>query len=768
MRCSNPASTCSTLWTVARPIRTAFPKAIATRHAAHWRGRPGQKFLFNTFSHHRHTYVPWTPPKMALSNGNHRQVADLSQITSKLQALGISGLPKPEGVLLHPQRNPVDIYRAVIVDQLQKITGAAPEIIKNAVAWTQDLKHGDLVLPVPALRLKGKKPDELAAEIAEKFDSPLMEKPTVEKTSVKFFFKPEPLAKFVIPAIHQQKGNYGFNPTLGLEDPSNPESRHKKIIVEYSSPNVAKEFHTGHLRSTIIGGFLIKMFERAGWEAVSMNYLGDWGKQYGILSEGFEKYGNEEELLKDPVKHLNSVYVKINQDNSEEQKPAKILTEKKTELENLKNPPKPKKPAKGKEAEAPAPPKWTEEQEQELQKVTAELEKVQQELVDKPSIDERARRFFKRMVDGDPDALRNWQKFRDESIKAYEGMYSRLNIKFDDYSGESTVKVEDMEKVAQILAEKNISEDSKGAVIVDLTKHGAPTLGKTLVKKRDGTSLYLTRDLAANLERYEKYHFDHMIYVIASQQDVHVKQMFTILKLMGPPYSDVVAKCSNISFGMVKDPKGQTMSTRKGTVISLADSLDAAKDFMHDVMRRNVEKYKQVEDPEATADTLAISAIMVQDYSGKMVNGYNFDLEKMCSFEGDTGPYLQYSHARLCSIKRKAEVSEEEMLKADLSLITAKEGVSLIRSLAQWPDVFLNTYKTQEPVTVLTYLFKMTHLLSSCYDAVDRSNKNAKTLSVMYAESPEKKIALMAMYEAARIVLNNGMQLLGLSPVQRM
>lgn len=706
---------------------------------------------------------------MALSNGAaNGESATLSHVTSQLQTLGISDLPKPQGVQLYPQHNPVDVYRAVIIEKLHEITGADVPVINNAVQWTQDLKHGDLVLPVPALRLKGKKPDELAQEIAEKFDSPLLEKPTADKTFVRFFFKPEPLANLVIPSIHKLKGNFGWNPYLGLEDPSNPNSRRKKVIVEYSSPNIAKEFHTGHLRSTIIGGFLIKLYQRSGWDTVSMNYLGDWGKQYGVLSEGFEKYGNEEDLLKDPVKHLNDVYVKINRDNSEEQRPVKDITEKKDELEKKKNPPKPKKPAKGKEAEAPPENKWTDEDEQSLQKLVTELEEVQQQLVDKPSIDERARRFFKRMVDGDPQALANWQRFRDLSIEAYKEMYARLNIHFEDYSGESTVKVDDMETAAKVLSEKGISEDSKGAVIVDLSKHGHPTLGKTLVKKRDGTSLYLTRDIAANFERYEKYNFDQMIYVIASQQDVHVKQFFTILSLMGPPYSDIVAKCKHISFGMVKDPKGQTMSTRKGTVVSLADSLDSAKEFMHNVMKKNQEKYEQVADPEATADILAISAIMVQDYSGKMVNGYNFDMEKMTSFEGDTGPYLQYSHARLCSIKRKANVSDEELVKADFSLITAKEGVQLIRSLAQWPDVFLNTYKTSEPVTVLTYLFKMTHLLSSCYDAIDRNNKNAKTLSVMYAESPEKKVALMAMYEAARIVLNNGMQLLGLTPVERM
>lgn len=704
-----------------------------------------------------------------LNTSNLYTMADIEHITSQLKAVGISELPPIEGVPLYPHHNPIDVYRAVIIEQLQKITGADLAVINNAVQWTQDLKHGDLCLPVPALRLKGKKPDELAQEIAEKFDSPLIQKPTADKTFVRFFFEPESLSKMVLPAILKQQTKYGFNKSFGLEDPSNPNSRAKKVIVEYSSPNIAKEFHTGHLRSTIIGGFIIKLFKAAGWETVSMNYLGDWGKQYGVLSEGFEKYGNEEELLKDPVKHLNHVYVKINQDNSAEQKPASELAKKKDELEKLKNPPvKAKKPAKGKEAEAPEPVKWTDEQEHELQKVTEELEKVQQDLVAKPSIDERARQFFKRMVDNDKKALENWQRFRDLSIKAYIHMYARLNIEFDVYSGESTVKVEDMEKAANVLAEKGISEDSKGAVIVDLSKHGAPKLGKTLVKKRDGTSLYLTRDIAANFERYEEYKFDQMIYVIASQQDVHVEQFFKILSLMGEPYKDIVAKCKHISFGMVKDPKGQTMSTRKGTVVSLADSLDASKDFMHDVMRKNADKYAQVADPEGTADTLAISAIMVQDYSGKMVNGYNFDMEKMTSFEGDTGPYLQYSHARLCSIKRKAEVSEEEMLKADLSLIVGKEGVQLIRSLAQWPDVFINTYKTQEPVTVLTYLFKMSHLLSSCYDATDRSNKNAKLFSVMYAESPEKKAALMAMYEAARIVLNNGMQLLGLSPVQRM
>ncbi|QIW96087.1 hypothetical protein AMS68_001605 [Peltaster fructicola] len=695
--------------------------------------------------------------------------SSLEGITTQLKELGITEQPTFADVRLYPQHNPVDIYRAQIIDQVAKIANATPEAVDNALAWTLDLKHGDLVLPVPALKLKGVKPDELAKQIAEKFESVLIEKPIAEKTFVRFFFEPNALARFTVPTILQQKNTYGFNAQLGLKDPSNPRSEPQLVIIEYSSPNIAKEFHTGHLRSTIIGGFLAKLHERVGYRVISMNYLGDWGKQYGMLSQGFDKYGNEESLKSDAIKHLNEVYVKINQDNYAEQKDVKALKEKIDELKKLKTPQKPKKPAKGAAPEPLPEHKWTEEQEAELQDTIKTLQTKIKELEELPSIDEKARQIFKRMVDGDPQAVANWQRFRDYSIEKYKYMYARLNIAFDDYSGESTVTEEDMQSAGDKMEQVGLTELSEGAVVVDFAKHGKPKLGKTLVKKKDGTSLYLTRDIAANKERFDKYNFDKMIYVIASQQDTHVAQFFEILKLMGPPYSDIVGKCKNVSFGMVKDPKGQTMSTRKGTVISLEDSLDSVHDFMHEVMKKNTEKYAQIDDPEATADILGISAIMVQDFSGKMVNGYNFDMERMTSFEGDTGPYLQYAHARLCSMRRKNEdIPDEQLPYANLSLVTTKEGTELIRLLSQWPDVVANTLKTQEPITVLTYLFKMSKALSSCYDAKDHANKNAKTMSVVYAGSPEKKLALMALYESARQVLNNGMKLLGLTPVERM
>lgn len=707
---------------------------------------------------------------MATANGvSATTQPSLESVSTQLKQLGISEQPTFPNVLLYPQHNPVDIYRAQIVKQVAEIANVEPALVNNVLAWTLDLKHGDLVLPVPALRIKGAKPDDLAKDIADKFESSsLIQKPLAEKGFVRFFFEPKPLAQLTLPSILQQKENFGLNSRFGLRDPSDPKSESKLMIIEYSSPNIAKEFHTGHLRSTIIGGFLAKLYQRAGYRVISMNYLGDWGKQYGMLSQGFDKYGDEESLKNDAIKHLNEVYVKINQDNYAEQKDVKGLKEKIDELKKLKAPPKPKKPAKG---EAPQPPpehKWTDEQEAELQDTIKTLQTKIKELEDLPSIDEKARQIFKRMVDGDPEAVANWQRFRDYSIEKYKDMYARLNIAFDDYSGESTVTEEDMQKAGDKMEQSGLTETSEGAIMVDFAKHGKPKLGKTLVKKKDGTSLYLTRDIAANKERFDKYSFDRMIYVIASQQDTHVAQFFEILKLMGPPYSDIVSKCENVSFGMVKDPKGQTMSTRKGTVISLEDSLDGVHDFMHEVMKKNPDKYAQIENPDATADILGISAIMVQDFSGKMVNGYNFDMERMTSFEGDTGPYLQYAHARLCSMKRKTDIPDEQLQHADFSLVTTKEGTELVRTLAQWPDVFINTLKTKEPVTVLTYLFKMSKALSSCYDAKDHSNKNAKTMSVVYATSPEQKLALMALYESARQVLNNGMKLLGLTPVERM
>jgi arginyl-tRNA synthetase len=383
-------------------------------------------------------------------------------------------------------------------------------------------------------------------------ESPLLEPPTADdKGFLKFFFKPDALTRIVLPSILKNGPSFGFNTNLGLRDPSDPSKGKKKMIIEFSSPNIAKPFHAGHLRSTIIGGFLSNLYEGAGWEVLRMNYLGDWGKQYGVLALGFEKFGNEEALVANPIDHLFNVYVKISKEQGEEADKMKELRE---EIKALQ--------AKNEDI--------------------TEQEVKLQALIDE-GVDEQARKYFKRMVDGDKDAIAIWERFRDLSIDRYKKTYARLNIHYDDYSGESQVKDESMDKAAKIMEETKVSEDSEGAVIVDFTKLGAKKLGKAIVKKKDGTSLYLTRDIGAIMEREEKYQFDRMIYVVAAAQDTHLAQLFKIVEAMG--FKELSQKCQHINFGMVLG-----MSTRRGTVKFLDDILKDVGDKMHEVMRSNESK----------------------------------------------------------------------------------------------------------------------------------------------------------------------------------
>jgi len=362
--------------------------------------------------------------------------------------------------------------------------------------------------------------------------------------------------------------------------------------------------------------------------------------------------------------------------------------------------------------------------------------------------------YFKRMEDGDKEALELWRTFRSISIEKYKTTYARLNIHFTDYSGESTVKKETMEMAERILIEKGIAVQDKGATLIDFKKHGAKSLDVALIRNRNGTSNYLLRDIGAAIQRMHTYNMDKMIYVVMAEQEMHLQRLFKILELMGGEYAALSKKMLHVSFGKV-----QGMSTRRGTVKFLDDILNDVGESMHDVMRRNEDKYRQVQDADQVADILGISAVMVQDMSGKRINNYPFNIERMTSFEGDTGPYLQYAHARLSSIQRKVDLTHDQLLGADFSLLKEPSAVDLVRLLAQYPDVVNHTFKTLEPTTILTYLFRLTHQLSSSYDI----------LRVVGApEGMGTTIARAALYEAARQTIHAGMKLLGLSPVDRM
>lgn len=305
----------------------------------------------------------------------------MEDLTTTLSSLGLQTVPQEPNT--YPALNPFDIYRSHITELLSGVSGVDRHVIYPTLAWTAKPEHGDLQLAVPALRVK-KKPDEMKAwaqELADKFpESPLVQKPIVTNTSIGFFFKPEPLTSLVLPMVLKSGPAFGFNKSLGLRNPLDPTSGAKKMIVEFSSPNIAKPFHAGHLRSTIIGGFLANLYEGAGWDVVRMNYLGDWGKQYGVLAIGFDLFGNEEELVKNPIGHLYDIYVKVSTIQHEEAEQVKSL---KAEVAKAKE--------EGKDGA---------EQEEKIKKIETE------------GIDEQARKYFKGMVDGEEKALGIWKRFR--------------------------------------------------------------------------------------------------------------------------------------------------------------------------------------------------------------------------------------------------------------------------------------------------------------------------------------------------------------------
>jgi arginyl-tRNA synthetase len=481
---------------------------------------------------------------------------------------------------------------------------------------------------------------------------------------------------------------------------TNEDGKGKNVIVEFSSPNIAKPFHAGHLRSTIIGAFIANLYEANGWNAERWNYLGDWGKQFGLLAVGWEMFGNEQKLEEDAVTHLYDVYVRVNR-----------------------------------EAE------------------------------DKPEIHDRARAYFRSMEDGEEKAVGLWKKFRDLSIKKYIDTYARLNIHFDVYSGESQVKKENIIKAMELIRESDFVErEDNGALLVDLKRY---KLEKAIVERADRTPLYITRDIGEAKQRWDKMTaekgkgFDKMIYVVASQQDLHLGQFFKVLELMKYDWAQPEqGRLQHINFGMVLG-----MSTRKGTAVFLDHILEETKEKMHEVMKKNEAKYEQVVDKELTADIVGMTAVKIQDMSGKRINNYNFDWNRMLSFEGDTGPYLQYNHVRLCSVERRvAEADGIELPPSPidfssikLDLLKEQKAREVVMLLASWPEVVKAALKDLQPSTVVQYCFKLTHAVASAWE-------------VLIVRGQEKDLALarLVMYRSARHVLGAALQLLTIPPLQRM
>lgn len=566
-----------------------------------------------------------------------------------------------------------DIFKNKISEQLSKLSGSDKKTIFKLLSPSAKPEHGDYSIAIARLNLKGN-PVAFCKQFSEQF---VTDEYITATNSIgvflNFSISKEKMRDLLIPRILALDEEFGINAS----------GAGKVSVVEFSSPNIAKPFHAGHLRSTIIGNFVRNVLKANGWKTIAINYLGDWGKQYGLLAVGYKRYGDDAELEKDPIKHLFHIYVKINSDASEN-----------------------------------------------------------------PAVHDEARAYFKKMEQGDEEALALWSKFRNLSIVKYKDIYARLNVIFDIYSGESKYSA-GMIEVLDHLKELGLLELSEGAQIVNLKEY---KLGGAIIAKTDGTTLYITRDIAAAIERYRTYKFDSMYYIVGAQQDHHFRQLFKILDLMGMPWA---SQCHHINFGLIKSKTGQ-MSTRKGTVVFLDEILDNTQQEMHEVMKKNEVKYKQIDDPDYVSDVVGISAIMIQDMMARRVKDYEFDWSRMLSFEGDTGPYLQYAHARLCSIARNQnQYTVDE--NTDLSCLKEKEAYDLLAIISQYPDLVKNLTNQLEPCMVVAYCMRLAHCVSQALEA-------------LWVQGQEENVAKarLALYSCARITLHNALCLLGIRPLTRM
>ncbi len=486
---------------------------------------------------------------------------------------------------------------------------------------------------------------------------------------VNFFVNKESLAKKVINQVLSEKENYGKSEF----------GKGKTVVVEFSSPNIAKPFHIGHVRTTVIGNALSKIYQSQGYHVEKLNHLGDYGTQFGKLIVAYKLWGDKQAVEKDPIKELLKLYIRFHD-----------------------------------EAEA------------------------------KPEMEDEAREWFTKLENGDQEAKELWQWFRDESLKEFSRVYDLLDIDFDSYVGESFYS-DKMPAVIEELKEKNLLVESDGAMIVDLEDSKLPP---ALIQKRDGSTLYLTRDLASAFYRKKIYNFDKSIYVVGAQQELHFKQCFEIIKRMGYDwYKDMV----HVQFGMVSLEEG-TMSTRKGRVVFLEDVLNQAIDRTRQIIE---EKNPDAENIDEVAKAVGVGAVVFQELSNSRIKDYTFSWDRTLSFEGETGPYVQYTHARCCAVLRKAD----QPVSADINYeaLSDQDAADVLSVLETFNKSIMTAMKKNEPHIVTRFVLDLAQAFNKFYHN-----------SPILVEDDDLRAARLALVEATRQTIENALKILGMKAPQKM
>ena len=559
----------------------------------------------------------------------------------------------------------------------KEVESLSPEEARSMVEVPQDSKMGDYAFPCFKLaKTMRKAPPLIAKSIAEAIGGNAMfEKVEAVNAYVNMFLSKEILIGDVIKTVLEEGEEYGRT-DIG---------KGKTVIVEYSSPNIAKPFHIGHIRSTVIGNSIYKIYDALGYKVVRINHLGDYGTQFGKMICAYRHWGNKEDVMREPIKTLLHYYTKFHE----------------------------------------------------------EVEKH-------PELDDEAREIFTRLEHGEKEETELWQWFRDESLKEFNRVYKMLGIEFDSYAGESFYS-DKMPRIVKMLEDKGLLKESQGAHIVDLEPYG---MTPALITKKDGSTLYITRDIAAAVYRKEHYDFYKNIYVVASQQNLHFQQWIKIIDLLGFEWAyDNI----HVPFGLVSLEEG-TMSTRHGRVVFLEDVLNRAVEQTKEIIR---EKGVATDHIDETAKKVGIGAVIFNELSNNRIKDYVFSWSKVLDFNGETGPYVQYTYARAASVLRNA--GEEAVDKAgkteklDMRYLTSESAYELVKLIYELPKVVVEAGEKFEPSIVTRHIVDIAQGFNRFYHDEH-----------ILTDNEEEKTAKLALVSAAKTAIRNGLSLLGMEAPERM
>ena len=559
--------------------------------------------------------------------------------------------------------------KELIASELAKVIDSLDQdAILNLLEQPKSSDLGDIAFPAFSLaKVERKAPQAIAADIAEKIDQSAFEKVVATGPYVNFFLDKSKISDQVIKSVIEAGADYG----------QQDEGHGQNITIDLSSPNIAKPFSVGHLRSTVIGDALSNIFRKMGYNTIKINHLGDWGKQFGLLMVAYKKWGSKEAVEANPIDELLKLYVRIN-----------------AEIEN------------------------------------------------DPELDEEGRLWFKKLEDGDPEATELWQWFRDESLVEFNRIYKLLGVEFDSLNGEAFYN-DKMDEAVQILEDKGLLKESKGASIVDLDDVNLPP---AMIKKSDGATLYITRDIATAIYRARTYNFVKNIYAVGQEQSNHFRQLKAVLKKMGFDWSDDMI---HVDFGLVTKNR-QKLSTRKGNIILLEPTLQEA---ISRAKAQIEEKNPELENKEEVAHAVGVGAVKFYDLKTDRRNGYDFDLEAMVSFEGETGPYVQYAYARIQSILRKANFTPSTDATYSLN---DPESWEIIKLLQDFSRVVKRAAENYDPSLIAKYAINLAQAFNKYY-------AHTRILD----ESPERESRLALSYSTA-VVLKEALRLLGVDAPEKM